>query len=212
MKNVTDDVKIKFFDKNGKVICENEMPLKKFRFMREYLKLEKSGIKLEDVDVEETIAYLNETNDNLKIKSIMVIDDEFILRDLYTEQLGRLSHYVEAYDNAQDALNHFSKNPLKYDFILSDNIMPQMKGDELADKIKEIKPDIPVYIITGDADSVNEESFNNSVSGVIQKPIDSMKLQNFVGSGKVEIFSLNNKDSGAEILTINSESDKRKVS
>lgn len=209
--NSTSNIQIKFFNKNGEVIFENEMPSKKFRFMREYIKLEKNDINLKDIDIEESIAYMNENNKNLKIKSIMVIDDEYILRDLYTEQLGRLSHYVEAYDNAQEALSEFSKNPLKYDFILSDNIMPQMKGDEFADRIKAIKPDIPIFIITGDADSVNEESFNNSVSGVIQKPIDSMKLQNFVGSGKVEIFSLNNK-SDAEVLKINEDVEKRKAS
>lgn len=183
-------VLFKVFNKKGEVIYKKNVLFKKFRLMSELQKLEKEGIDSSSVDIEKTIEFLNDNNSGLRIKSIMVVDDEFVLRELYTEQLSRLCHYVKEFDNAIDALSEFSKNPMKYDFILSDNIMPQMKGDEFADKIKELKPDMPIFIITGDTHSVNEESFTNSVSGIIQKPINSEKLQNFVGNGKIQIFNI----------------------
>ena len=182
------DVNFKLFNKMNEVVHEKTVPLSKFRFMRELERfLKQSELSLDDLDIQKSIDTLNE-NDLLKIKSIMVVDDEVILRELYSAQISRFCHYVEVFESAIDALDSFQANPLKYDFIISDNIMPEMKGDELADKIKEVKPDIPVYIITGDSDSVDEESFNNSVSGLITKPIDADKLKNFLGEGKVDLF------------------------
>jgi CheY-like chemotaxis protein len=189
MNNKGNEIDLKFFNIDGEVILSKEVPFKKFRFMKELdLLLKDQNILEDNIDIVRTINYLNENNECLRIKSMIVVDDEFVLRDLYKAQIARFGHYVEVFESAKDALNKFEENPLRYDLIISDNIMPEMKGDELADKIKEVKPDTPVYIITGDSDSVDEESFNNSVSGLITKPINAEKLKNFLGEGKVDLF------------------------
>jgi CheY-like chemotaxis protein len=183
-------ITVKFFHINGEVILDKVVPFKKFRIMKELSLLLKEKLieSKEDVDIERTIDFLNENNRCLKVRSILVVDDDEILRDLYESHIGRFCHYVDVYESATKALEDFKSNPLKYDYILSDNIMPEMKGDRFSDLIKEIKPDIPIYIITGDADSVSPESFNNSVSGVIKKPIDANQLRSFIGEGKVDKF------------------------
>lgn len=183
-------INVKIFSMDGSLLVEKEVPFKKFRIMKELDLLTRDGsVNKNDIDVERTIEYLNENNKCLRIKSILVADDEEILRELYEAQIGRFCHYVEVYASAIEALESFQSNPLKYDFILSDNIMPEMKGDEFSDKVREVKPDIPIYIITGDSDSVNPESFNNSVSGIIKKPINADQLKSFIGEGKVDKFS-----------------------
>lgn len=190
MNTDNNTISLKVFLTNGEVVLNKIIPLKKFRIMKELDKLVKDGVvsSRKDIDIEETLDYLNTNNESLKIKSILVVDDDPILRDLYEAHIGRFCHYVEVYESAIEALKDFQNNPLRYDYILSDNIMPEMKGDEFSDKVKEIKSDIPIYIITGDSDSVDPESFNNSVSGVIKKPINSDQLKSFIGEGKISKF------------------------
>lgn len=191
MKNEENMIQCKIFNKKGDILVDKEIPFKKFRLMKELELIVKDGVDESEVDIEETIEFLNANNESLRIKSILVVDDESILRDLYKAQIGRFCHYVQVYESATDALKEFRSNPLKYDFILTDNIMPEMKGDELADKVKEVKSDLPIYIITGDADSVSEESFSNSVSGIIKKPINGEQLKSFIGQGKIDLFNRN---------------------
>ena len=81
-------------------------------------------------------------------KSIMIVDDEPVIRDLCCRALKGY-RLVEAGDG-EEALALFEKGGV--DVILTDVMMPKMGGIELLKRVKEIEPTILVIVMTGFAD------------------------------------------------------------
>jgi len=120
-------------------------------------------------------AVLNKTKeDNIIQKGsekILLVDDEKQIVEMITQMLIRLGYTVTSKTNSTEALNEFLNNINKYECVISDLTMPNMTGDELAAKIFEIKPDIPVILITGYKEKIDDgkENFNN-IKAIINKP------------------------------------------
>lgn len=61
---------------------------------------------------------------------------------------------------------------MKYSLLVTDQTMPKMFGTELAFRIKEIRPEMKIIIITGYIDKISEELITkNGISEIIMKPI-----------------------------------------
>ena len=104
-------------------------------------------------------------------KQILIADDdrEFAesLADILTEECG---HTITV-DNGKDALEYMKKYNIKV--VLMDIKMSDMNGVETLKKIKEIKPDIHVILMTGfSMDELIDEAFNFGASEVLIKPLD----------------------------------------
>ncbi len=111
-------------------------------------------------------------------KRVLYAEDEFTNRKLLEIKLK--NHGISC-DLAQDglkAMELFQKN--EYDLVILDQYMPGLNGDQVARKIKEQRPDLPLIAITsddGEIQRLNEAGFNE----VFIKPlrgqhyIDSIK-------------------------------------
>jgi CheY-like chemotaxis protein len=102
-------------------------------------------------------------------KKILVVDDEPFVCDAVKMMLTFDGHTVETASNGKEALALFEVN--KYDLIITDFAMPNMKGDALAAAIKERAPQQPIVMITAYAEML--QSSGNSLTGVdfvISKP------------------------------------------
>ncbi len=82
----------------------------------------------------------------LTSRHVLVVDDEPLVCDAVRMLLAFDGHIVQTAHNARDALGLFE--PGKYDVVITDFEMPDMKGDELARKIKARDPKQPVVMIT----------------------------------------------------------------
>jgi len=71
--------------------------------------------------------------------------------------LERLGYQVAAKTNPGEAFELFRSKPDNFDLILSDKTMPQMTGDKLAQRLMEIRPDIPIIISTGFSLKMDED-------------------------------------------------------
>lgn len=81
---------------------------------------------------------------------IAVVDDDEIVTSLLYETLTNQKYLVQTYENAETALKTFQKTwP---DLVLLDLRLPGMDGLEMLHKIKSIREDIPVIMMTGFAD------------------------------------------------------------
>ncbi len=108
---------------------------------------------------------------------ILLVDDEVTIIDTGREMLEYLGYSVETYNKSAYALNEFKKTPDRYDLIISDMTMPEMNGDELAKKMIEIRPDIPVIICTGYNPQIDEKTAANiGLKAFIFKPMTFQKL------------------------------------
>ncbi len=83
-------------------------------------------------------------------------------------------------DNSDSALTGLQDN---FDLILTDLGMPEMSGWELAKKIKEIDPDVPVGLITGWGVTLTKEKMKETgVDFILSKPFDYTKVVRDVNS------------------------------
>lgn len=112
---------------------------------------------------------------------ILFVDDENVLIDLGKALLERLGYRVETRTSAIDALEAFRADPRKYDLIISDMTMPRMTGDELAQRIRVIRPDIPIILCSGFSERINAKAMAAiGVSAVLMKPMAYADLANTV--------------------------------
>ncbi len=77
---------------------------------------------------------------------ILVVDDEPIVCESVKMMLMYDGHSVETAKGATEALTKFT--PDKFDLVITDYCMPVMKGDQLAQAIKERAPENPVILLT----------------------------------------------------------------
>src|ERR1044071_7480190 len=79
-------------------------------------------------------------------RRILVVDDEPFVCDAVKMMLDFDGHVVDTAGSAKDALAMFEKD--KFDLVITDFAMPEMKGDELAAAIKAKSPGQPGVMIT----------------------------------------------------------------
>jgi PAS domain S-box-containing protein len=80
---------------------------------------------------------------------ILFVDDEEMLVELNLQRLGSLGYNVVATTNSVEALRTFASEPDKFDLVITDYTMPHMTGVDLARKLLEIRPGIPIILSSG---------------------------------------------------------------
>lgn len=106
---------------------------------------------------------------------ILVIDDERSIRNTLKDILEFEKYRVELAEDGFIALELLKVND--FDVILCDIKMPGMDGIEVLQKIGEIKPDIPVVMISGHGNiDTAVESIKKGAFDYIEKPLDLNRL------------------------------------
>ena len=80
---------------------------------------------------------------------VLVVDDEAMLAELGTRILIRLGYTAESATTSAQALELVRTNPARYALVLSDQTMPGMTGLELAGELRDIRPDLPIMLMSG---------------------------------------------------------------
>jgi len=86
-------------------------------------------------------------------EKILVVEDNENLRNLMATMLSRLGYKVTLAANGGEALLLMEKKGLKPDLVITDVVMPKMSGKELADRLREIHPDLKVLYMSGYTDN-----------------------------------------------------------
>lgn len=108
---------------------------------------------------------------------ILLVDDEEMLLDMGEENLTLLGYRVTTRSSGPDALEVFRKSPDHFDLVITDMTMPCMTGDLLTEALREIRPDIPVILCTGFADSKTKSAFEKSgICELLRKPLTRSDL------------------------------------
>jgi CheY-like chemotaxis protein len=114
---------------------------------------------------------------------VLVVDDEPDVEALFRQQFRRdlrAQRFVMDFANsAPDALARVgATRDQALILILSDINMPGMTGLEMLPKVKEMRPEVPVIMITayGDADT-KRKALEHGASGLLTKPIDFSLLR-----------------------------------
>jgi FixJ family two-component response regulator len=126
-----------------------------------------------------------EALDNIIQKSqitVMVIDDEDIVRFSLRKKLAKFGYNVISLDKAEDALYMLKNEEVKVDFIVTDIKLRKMDGIEFLRHIKTIDISIPV-IITGQGNVDDAiQALRYGARDFIKKPIDENEIASIIRS------------------------------
>jgi two-component system cell cycle sensor histidine kinase/response regulator CckA len=107
---------------------------------------------------------------------ILLVDDERTVLGALEQALEAAGHDVLAADRGEKALDLLAGGR-QLDLLITDIVMPDMDGFELADQVREGQPDIPVLFITGYGEEVlASRGLDGSKVEILQKPFRMVDL------------------------------------
>ncbi len=120
-------------------------------------------------------------------RRILIADDEAAITSLEAELLHYFGEVVTV-KNGAEAFEHYKQYQSSggFDLILTDYIMPGMNGVELItavrgyeqstgsvkDKAPVDKTKVPIILLSGTGNGINQQAVDAGVTGIISKPID----------------------------------------
>ena len=108
---------------------------------------------------------------------IMVVDDEEAIRYLVKKILVPNGYQVDLFQDGSEAWQAFKRDPRKWSLVVTDQTMPIMTGEELATKVMELSPDLPVILCTGYSESISvDKALSLGIKAYLHKPIAMNEL------------------------------------
>ena len=110
---------------------------------------------------------------------ILLAEDDHDMRRFLVKALERAGYQVVDFDNGASAFERLREEP--FSLLLTDIVMPEMDGIELARRATEIDPDLKVMFITGFAAvALNPDTNTPADAKVLSKPFHLKDLVNEV--------------------------------
>jgi len=108
---------------------------------------------------------------------ILLVDDEDKITEINKLILEHLGYTVSATTKSVEALEKIHTNPDRFDLVITDQTMPELTGAELAQKILQIQPTIPIILCTGYSSILSEkEALGLGIKKYLRKPVNSTIL------------------------------------
>ena len=103
---------------------------------------------------------------------VLLVDDEPPIGAFAQTALERLGYSVTVQTSGPDALDLFAKDPGAFDVVVTDQMMPHMRGVELSRRIHALRRDIPIILCSGFAESVQgKPQDRDDIQYHVMKPI-----------------------------------------
>lgn len=109
--------------------------------------------------------------------TILVVDDESAILDVLSESLESDGYDVIAFDQSERAMSAFLADPGKFDLILTDQTMPVLTGSQLSQRVRAVRPDVPILLCSGYFDSSSDRRAPDHESILrLKKPMNVSQL------------------------------------
>jgi two-component system response regulator FixJ len=131
------------------------------------------------------------------LKTVHVIDDDKIIRDSIELLMTTIGYEAFTYASAPDFLARAAQ-PID-GCVVTDVRMPEMSGLELMEKMKELRLELPIVVITGDGDiQLAIEALKAGASDFLEKPFDGEDLIASVSAALADKDATRARDTRAE--------------
>jgi len=111
----------------------------------------------------------------VSMSKILLAEDDTDMRRFLVKALQNAGFDVTSYDNGLSAYHRLREEP--FELLLTDIVMPEMDGIELARRAAELDPDIKIMFITGFAAvALNADSNAPKQAKVLSKPVHLREL------------------------------------
>lgn len=109
---------------------------------------------------------------------IFVIDDDEAVASMIGEMLRRMGYFSVVCTKPLNALTLFSRAPGRFDAVIVDEMMPDLRGTQLAIQFLQVKDAIPIILLTGRGDMISMEQVRESgVRTILIKPVLKERLR-----------------------------------
>ena len=113
--------------------------------------------------------------------SILVADDDPALRQLVKRTLTSSGYTVHAVGSGPEALAYLESRETPIDLLLTDLVMPDMSGRELAARVRSRYPELPILFMSGyTEDEVTRQSLHDEGQAFVPKPFTVATLTRHV--------------------------------
>lgn len=101
-------------------------------------------------------------------ETLLVVEDQPEICEVVTTMLRSFGFHALAATTPSEALRIASDPATRIDLLITDDYMPEMRGPELADQIREMRPGIRILFMTGSVENEKLESYPDA--DLIEKP------------------------------------------
>ena len=110
--------------------------------------------------------------------TLLLVEDDENVRSLAKEFLEILGYTILEAVNGKEALEMYKNNSAEINLVFTDMGMPVMDGYELFEKLKKIKPELPIVVSSGFGDTeISTKLERDNVAGIVSKPYSLDKLR-----------------------------------
>ena len=112
--------------------------------------------------------------------TILVVEDEAKVLEVLESYFSYLGYTPVGFTSPTDALEAFAAAPEQFALVTTDFRMPKINGQELTVRLKQIRSDVPVILVSGNLDYAMEEGLRTDLFfDILHKPV---KLAEFSSS------------------------------
>jgi PAS domain S-box-containing protein len=110
-------------------------------------------------------------------QQVLVVEDETPLMLLVEEMLATLGYEPAGFTHPTEGLDEFRAEPSRFDAVVLDYLMPDMTGTELTKRLRGLRPDIPIVLVSGyEGPLLLHEAVGAGIEHVITKPLNLQQL------------------------------------
>jgi PAS domain S-box-containing protein len=108
---------------------------------------------------------------------ILFVDDEELIVETARRVLAGLGYRVTTAQQGSEAWDLFVEDPFRFDLVITDQTMPAVTGVMLAQKMLEVRKNIPIILCTGHSDSVSADKAKDAgIRAFVMKPVTRKEL------------------------------------
>ena len=109
-------------------------------------------------------------------ETVLIVEDEYLVRDLAATGLREAGYQVLVADNGEDALRVCAEHGGEIDLMLTDVVMPGLRGPELAERVLDLHPDTRVILMSGYAEETALKGVIDKDMPFVAKPFTLQRL------------------------------------
>lgn len=108
---------------------------------------------------------------------VLVVDDEPSVIDIVSKTLKRLGYATTTALSGLEGWKKFEDNPYDFDLVITDQVMPDITGMRLAERMSKLRKDLPIILFTGYSEAVSPEKAKAvGINEFLMKPVAKRKL------------------------------------
>jgi CheY-like chemotaxis protein len=113
--------------------------------------------------------------------TLLLVEDNAMVRRSVDAILRGMGYHVIAVDSGEKCIEAVKKSDDPIDLLITDIVMPEMNGRELIERVRALRPDVPVLFMSGyDRSTLASRNLSATVEHFLQKPFDSQELADAV--------------------------------